>query len=49
MDDDDYPTIPPRRTVKGVQCGVCGTRFDHGKAYGFAFWHTKCPMQMKVE
>ncbi|MBO9441389.1 hypothetical protein J7363_04745 [Phaeobacter italicus] len=48
LDDDGYRVIPPRREQpqeRGVKCGVCGMKFEHGRAYGFWCANTECPMQ----
>lgn len=29
---------------KGIQCGLCGMRFDHNKAYGFVCLNGNCPI-----
>lgn len=50
LDEEGYRVIPPKKEVveKGVKCGLCGMKFDHGRAYGFVCSNTQCPMQMNV-
>jgi hypothetical protein len=51
---DGYRIIQPMpkndfedRLEKGVQCGQCGMKFDHGKTYGYYCPHQNCPVYMK--
>lgn len=46
--DDGYEIIEPPQPRKGVQCGICGMRFDDNKAYGYWCSHQNCPIQMRV-
>lgn len=45
---DEWTIIPKRRELpkppKGVQCGECGMRFEHGKTYGYVCMNHNCPM-----
>jgi hypothetical protein len=43
---DGYKIVPamPEVAEKGIQCGLCGMRFDHGKAYGVYCPRTGCPI-----
>jgi hypothetical protein len=36
--------LPLEPRDKGVQCGACGMKFDHGKAYGYSCNRTDCPI-----
>lgn len=38
----------PDHAVKGSQCGVCGMRFDYGKAYGYSCSVGNCPIFIRV-
>lgn len=33
---------------KGIQCGVCGMKFEHNKAYGYACQNLNCPVFLKA-
>jgi hypothetical protein len=47
--DDNYELIPAQPVAKkGVQCGQCGMKFDHGKAYGFYCGNVNCQCQLKA-
>jgi hypothetical protein len=47
--DNNYDLIPPQPQAKrGIQCGQCGMKFDHGKAYGFVCGNLTCPVQLKA-
>lgn len=50
MDDDGYRVIKPipETSEKGIKCGLCGMKFDYGKAYGFSCQNQNCPIQMKT-
>lgn len=51
IDEEGYRIIPPRKDMpqeKGVKCGECGMKFDHGKAYGFWCANINCPMQSRT-
>ncbi len=45
---DGYRIVPARDEVteRGIQCGKCGMRFDHGKAYGYYCPKSGCPIFM---
>lgn len=39
---------PTRPVEKGIQCGLCGMKFDHNQAYGFACGNRDCPIQPRA-
>ena len=44
-DKDGYEIVPPLPDPpRGHVCGLCGMRFEAGKAYGFACAKMRCPM-----
>lgn len=46
---DGYRIVPARETLpekeKGIQCGLCGMRFEDGKTYMFSCGNSRCPVQ----
>lgn len=45
-DDKEWITIPvaPKVATKGIKCGECGRKFEHGKAYGTDCDNHPCPI-----
>lgn len=45
---DEWELVParpkPPKAPKGIQCGVCGMRFEHGKSYGYVCTSLDCPI-----
>ena len=50
LNEDGYEIVRPLKMPqrKGIECGVCGMRFDDGKAYGYCCPQVNCPIQPKV-
>lgn len=48
--DDGYRIIRPmpKFAERGIKCGECGMKFDHGQAYGYACLRQNCPITPKV-
>ena len=46
--DDGYKIVGPHTTQRGIKCGLCGMKFDYGKAYGYYCQRAKCPVQIKA-
>ena len=52
--DPEYDYVPPLkykdeqpwRYKKGAQCGECGMKFEHNKAYGYCCANQRCPMML---
>lgn len=44
--DPAYDLVPDTAVKKGAQCGRCGMKFDHNKAYGYVCGSPGCPMGM---
>lgn len=38
-------TVP---TQRGIKCGLCGMKFDYGKAIGYYCSRAHCPVQIKA-
>jgi hypothetical protein len=51
LDDDGYRIIRPipTRQEKGIKCGQCGMKFDHGRTYAYWCPRTNCPVQLRTE
>ena len=48
-EEDGYTVIPPLpKPPKGVKCGQCGIRFDHGKSYGYVCYNDQCPLFSRI-
>jgi len=51
---DGYRIVKPVKPMfgdaveKGIQCGVCGMKFEHNKAMGYYCPHTNCPVFLKA-
>lgn len=43
---DGYRIVKPlpEHSMRGIQCGVCGARFDYGKPYGMMCGKGRCPI-----
>lgn len=48
IDEDGYEVIRNRPIPKGIKCGECGMKFDHGVAYGYWCPSQTCPVQPKA-
>jgi len=49
--DEEYEMIPPLpwpNGKKGIQCGECGMKFDHGTTYGYVCGNQRCPIMPPV-
>lgn len=47
---DGYKIIgnTSEKETKGICCGKCGMKFDHGKAYGYVCNRSDCPIPPKI-
>lgn len=46
--DDGYIIVKstePQKIIRGVQCGVCGMKFDYNVGYGYHCGNLYCPMR----
>jgi hypothetical protein len=50
VDKEGYEIVPPNSLkLKGVKCGVCNMKFEHGKAYGMVCTRSNCTMFVRIE
>ena len=48
--DKDYELVAPLQTngKRGIQCGLCGIKFDYDKAYDYWCGNLNCPVTLQV-